>query len=205
MRRANRYKHPRAHTHTRTHTHTEWEWTSWVILLFLPSAFPFRLLLPSIICLSPPSLPLSRSLNLSLSLCEGHAIDFPLSIHFSRLALKRGKQTKATSAPPLPSIPLLSPLLQPPPLASLSAGPRPIQKPSDRGGGVEECNPPLLHLLSLPALLSFLSSFSLYSFFICPFPLLLRPLLPFSWISDHIPLTELKSCITLKTLPMHCG
>ena len=66
MRRANRYKHPRAHTHTRTHTHTEWEWTSWVILLFLPSAFPFRLLLPSIICLSPPSLPLSQSLSFSL-------------------------------------------------------------------------------------------------------------------------------------------
>lgn len=52
--------------------------------------------------------PLSCSLNLSLSLCEGHAIDFPLSIHFSRLALKRGKQTKATPAPPLPSNPLLS-------------------------------------------------------------------------------------------------
>ena len=168
MRRANRYKHPRAHTHTRTHTHTEWEWTSWVILLFLPSAFPFRLLLPSIICLSPPSLPLSRSLNLSLSLCEGHAIDFPLSIHFSRLALNRGKQTKATSAPPLPSIPLLSPLLQPPPLASLSAGPRPIQKPSDRGGGSGGMQPtppppplsprtPLLPLLFLSLFLLHLS------------------------------------------------
>lgn len=46
--------------------------------------------------------------------------------------------------------------------------------------------------------------FCLYSFFICSFPLS-HPPLPLSWLSDHIPLTELKSCITLKTPPMHCG
>lgn len=77
---------------------------------FLPYSVSFSL--------SSFSPALSCSLNLSLSLCEGHAIDFPLSIHFSRLALKRGKQTKATPAPPLRSIPLLSSTLH---LPSLSA------------------------------------------------------------------------------------
>lgn len=92
-------------------TNTKREHTAWVILPSLPSAFPFPLLLSFhnlSLSLSPPPA-LSCSLNLSLSLCEGHAIDFPLSIHFSRLALKRGKQTKATPAPPLRSIPLLHP------------------------------------------------------------------------------------------------
>lgn len=59
-----------------------------------------------------------------VSLCEGHAIDFPLSIHFSRLALKRGKQTKATPAPPL----------HPPPLPFLLALTVALS--------VEECHPP---------------------------------------------------------------
>lgn len=140
MRCANRYKH------------TQWEWTSWIILLFLPSAFPFRLLLPSLSSFFPP---LSCSLNLSLSLCEGHAIDFPLSIHFSRLALKRGKQTKATPAPPLHP----SPLLHPPPFPFLSAGPRPVQTPPQQGRAWRNAPSPLLSLsLSIPSIGPFPSS-----------------------------------------------
>lgn len=143
----------------------------------------FRSLPPSIICLTPPSLPPpSCFLNLSLSLCEGHAIDFPLSIHFSRLALKRGKQTKATPAPPrhrsalLPPFPFLLLLfLSLPALV-------PSKNPTARGGARRSAPP--LHSLHLSPL---------------------HPPLPFSWVCDHVPLTELKSCITLKTLPMHCG
>lgn len=155
--------------------------------------------------------PLSCSLNLSLSLCEGHAIDFPLSIHFSRLALKRGKQTKATTAPPLSLHP--SPLLHPPPFPSLSAGPRPVQKPSDKGesGGMQPPppsapphRPPPLRSPHSPLLPPSSPPFLFIPSTFVPSPPLC-PTLPFSWISDHIPLTELKSCITLKTLPMHCG
>lgn len=55
----------------------------------------------------PPRLFPSLPPSFTLALCEGHAIDFPLSIHFSVLVLKRGKQTKAipppTSAHSLPS------------------------------------------------------------------------------------------------------
>lgn len=163
----------------------------------------FRSLPPSIICLTPPSLPPpSCFLNLSLSLCEGHAIDFPLSIHFSRLALKRGKQTKATPAPPRHRSALLHLFL-----SSSSSLCRPSSRPkkptSERGGARrnapsstspnQTCIPP--HHSSPP------SPPSLHSLHLSP----LRPPLPFSWVCDHVPLTELKSCITLKTLPMHCG
>lgn len=58
----------------------------------------------------PPRLFPSLPPSFTLALCEGHAIDFPLSIHFSVLFLKRGKQTKAIpppyqrTQPPLPLI-----------------------------------------------------------------------------------------------------
>lgn len=61
----------------------------------------------------------------------------------------------------------------------------------------QQCHHPTLRVLPL--------HFCLYSFFICSFPTSLTLALPLSWLSDHIPLTELKSCITLKTPPMHCG
>lgn len=76
------------------------------ILLFLLS-----LIVPPLLLCSPsPSLSLSLPSSFTFALCEGHAIDFPLSIHFSILVLKRGKQTKAIpyphprTQPPLPRL-----------------------------------------------------------------------------------------------------
>ena len=189
--------------HTRTHTHTHWMGMNIMGHFTFPPfslSFPFA---PSFhnlsLSFSPPPPALSISLFLSVKVMQ---LIFLCLFIFQDWLWNVGSRQKPHRPLPFPPS-LSSPLLQPPPLASLSTGPRPIQKLSDGGGsgGMQ----PSLHLLFLPALLSFLSSFSLYSFYICPFPLLLRPLLPFSWISDHIPLTELKSCITLKTLPMHCG
>lgn len=107
-----------AQLHTRTHTHTTHAYTQRIkrdkISLFLcHSHFTFPLVphRPSITPrLTPPSLSLSLPPSFTLALCEGHAIDFPLSIHFSVLVLKRGKQTKAIpyphprTQPPLPRL-----------------------------------------------------------------------------------------------------
>lgn len=149
-------------------TNTKCEHTAWVILPSLPSTFPFPLLLSThnlSLSLSSFSPALSCSLNLSLSLCEGHAIDFPLSIHFSRLALKRGKQTKATPAPPLRSIPLLSSTLH---LPSLSAA-HP-KTPGQEGMWRNATPPHPTPLSSHSSPSSFLPSFCLYSSYICSFP-----------------------------------
>lgn len=160
-----------------THTH----WMGMNIMGHFTSP-PFSLsfsLAPSFHNLSLSSFfpPLSCSLNLSLSLCEGHAIDFPLSIHFSRLALKRGKQTKATTAPPLSLHP--SPLLHPPPFSFPLCWPSPRPKTLGQGGEwrnatASSLRPPSSSssspLSSQSSASSFLSSFSLYSFYICPFP-----------------------------------
>lgn len=138
-------------------------------LLFPPVAFPF-LFTPSF---SPSSIQSpTRSVfpSVSLSLCEGHTIDFPLSIHFSRLALKRGKQTKATPAPPLHPSPPPSTFL-PSPLAL-------VHPESIRERMWRNATPPLprhthllLHLFLLfPSHTPSSPLFCLYSFNACPFP-----------------------------------
>lgn len=127
------------HTESQLHTHTTGMYIKGHFTFPAFSLFFFVYSFHTLLLLH-----LSSSIALSISpsvfpLCEGHAIDFPLSIHFSRLALKRGKQTKATLAPPL----LPTPSLFSPPafhLTSLSAGPRPSR--IHPKGNVEECDPP---------------------------------------------------------------
>lgn len=84
--------------------------------------FLLSLIVPPLLLGSPsPSLSLSLHPSFTLALCEGHAIDFPLSIHFSVLVLKRGKQTKAIPPPhrrTQPPLPRLTPLRSHPPSPS---------------------------------------------------------------------------------------
>lgn len=141
------------------HTNTqEWEWTSWVILLFLPSAFPFRLLLPSIICPLPSRPALSISLFLSVKVMQ---LIFLCLFIFQDWLWNVGSRQKPHQ--PLPSIPLLSSTLHLflPSLLALALSKTPPTRES-----VEECPPPLL--LPHPPLLPPLS-LSLWFFYICPF------------------------------------
>lgn len=91
-----------AQLHTRTHTRTHKERWNITILCHSRSTFPHVAHSLSITLRLPLPIPLSLSFPPSFTLapCEGHAIDFPLSIHFSVLVLKRGKQTKAISPQP---------------------------------------------------------------------------------------------------------
>lgn len=199
------YTHRHAHSHN--YTHTQQECASRVILLFLPLAFFFCLLLPY--SASPPSFFLRRSLNLSFCLSSlWRSCNWFSSVYsFFKTGFETWEADKSHSGPSSPahSIPLLSSSL--PPYFPLR-WPSSIQNPSERECGGMRPPSRTTSILTIPTTAlrpSFLQPLSVFipSTFVPSPPL--RPCFPFSHISDHIPLTELKSCITLKTLPMHPG
>lgn len=166
------------------------EQTSMVILLLLHSF----LLLLSTICSSPFSPPLpSQSLPLSL----WRSCNWFSSVYsFFKTGFETWEADKSHTGPSFPSISSTLRSFLSSPLALT------ISQNKTQCGGMPPPNSFASTAVTLYSL-SFLF-FRLYSLFICSFPLSFPPL-PLSWLSDHIPLTELKSCITLKTPPMHCG
>lgn len=160
-----------------------------VILLLLHSF----LLLPSTICSSPFSPPLLLSQSLSFSLWR--SCNWFSSVYsFFKTGFETWEADKSHTGPSFPSVSSTLRSFLSSPLA-LTISQNPVN--NTECGGMpppklfrQHCCHPTLPVLPLLLFLFLLHLF---------LPPLSRPPLPLSWLSDHIPLTELKSCITLKT------